>query len=191
MSGGLTRSEFDALQAVKAATDSPNAKHSPSFDAQKGWLTVTEIREFSGIELSKNVRPTLIHLERSGYLSQKAPASIRHFRLNEKGLHLLKSGFSDENDPIVVDSASWTGIIEPVQIQRVLLILSDMEDVCESIRNNRDRAQIFGLIRALEVLLTVPDPPRQGVVSLLRDPAFANVVQVGTFLAALIAAVKP
>ena len=65
-----------------------------------------------------------------------------------------------------------------------------MEDVCERLTNNQVRAQIFGLIRALEALLTVPEPPRPGIVSLLRDPAFANVTQVGTLIAALIAAIR-
>ena len=187
----FTESEFAALRSVKLAIESTGAKFSKSVELKRGWMTVTEIREFSDQNEYNNIRPSLKYLAENGYLNQKITASIRHFRITKKGENLLQNEKSFSTEIDTINSTLWTGIIEPIQIQRVLIILSDMEDVCETIRNNRDRAQIFGLIRALEIILSIPDPPRQGIVSLLRDPAFANIVNVGTFLAALIAAVKP
>ena len=192
MSGGqhdLTPWEYDVLAAVKSASDSDLARSSSSFDVSRGWLTGTQVVDFSDLT-GPNIRPVLNLLREVGYVDARSHESIRLFRLNAKGSQRLATGRPNEDDNQAYSSQSWTGIIDAVQIGRVSIILSEMEDVCERITNNHDRAQIYGLIRALECLLTIPEPPRQGVIALVRDPAFANIVQVATFLAALIAAVK-
>ena len=192
MSGGqhdLTPWEYDVLAAVKSASESDEARSSVSFDVSRGWLTGTQVFELSGLT-GPNIRPVLHRLREDAYIDARSYESIRLFRVNAKGTQRLATGRPSEDDSQGYSSESWTGIIDAVQIGRVSIILSEMEDVCERITNNHDRAQIYGLIRALECLLTIPEPPRQGVVALVRDPAFANIVQVATFLAALIAAVK-
>ncbi|RVQ69212.1 hypothetical protein EKN06_03155 [Croceicoccus ponticola] len=186
----LNRLEFDVLSAVLKATDCYEAKNSTSFDVEKGWLSATQIAELSGYE-GPNIRVPLQNLTSDGFLNRRSHQSVHIFRIARKGRDRVNLAPPDESQEFASMSSSWTGIIQPIQVHQVMVILSDMEDVCERISNNHDRAQIFGLIRALEALVNLPDPPRQGVVSLVRDPAFANVVQVGTFLAALIAAVKP
>ena len=182
--------EFDVLAALKAAKDIPGKPGVSSFDAERGWFTVTQVSERNELK-GPSIRPALTVLCEAGFAQSKPLDSSRYYRVTQRGLDLIETGFQPDDDRLVVNSGSWTGIIEPVQVSQVLAILSDMEDVCERITDNQERAQIFGLIRALEVLVNLPNPPRQGVVALLRDPAFANIIQVATFLAALLAAVKP
>jgi predicted transcriptional regulator len=186
----LFEGDLEALRATKRAIESDRAKFSKSGDIARGWLTATEIIEFSGSPENKGFRIALNNLASLGFLEQRLSASIRNYRLTEKGRKIVQSAGSKSTEVIVANSAAWTGVVEAPQIRQVLLILEEMEHVCEKIRNNQQRAQIIGLIRALEMLLAVPEPPRQGIVSLVRDPAFANIVQVGTFLAAIVAAVR-
>ncbi|MCU0949160.1 MAG: hypothetical protein MUF47_13060 [Porphyrobacter sp.] len=186
----LAENDLNALRAVKQAIESDRARFSKSGDISRGWLTATEIQEFSGLFLERGFRVSLNNLVSMGFLEQRSAASIRTYRLNERGNQILAAVSADSKEIIVADSASWTGVVRPPQIRQVLIILEEMEQVCETITNNEQRAQILGLIRALELLLAMPEPPREGIVSLVRDPAFANIVQVGTFLAAIVAAVR-
>jgi hypothetical protein len=186
----ITSWEYDVLAALKTAADSDQAKASGSFDVQKGWLTGTQIIGFSSIT-GPNIRPALNLLRERGFIDTRSHEWLRLFRINQRGIARLEQGKPRADADLIFSSYAWTGVVDPVQAQQVLAILAEMEDVCEQISNNHDRAQIYGLIRAIEVLLTIPEPPRQGLVALVRDPAFANIVQVATFLAALIAAVRP
>ena len=180
--------EYNVLRAVQEIADSPQAKIDILLETRQGWLTNVHVRDLLEAP-SVKTRTTLRTLAAQGLLTERMFMSSRHFRLTQKGLDRLSKPAPSSNDGSV-DSQSWTGVIETFQTKRALAILSEMEDVCEQMRNNNDRAQILGLVRALEILLNLPDPPRAGVVSLARDPAFANVIQVGAFLAALVAAVK-
>lgn len=119
---------------------------------------------------------------------------VQLFRLSGLGERAMRI-FEEEGDGIVprtirVDSSTWTGIITSAQIYYVLQIVSEIEDIAESIKDNVARSQILGFVTALKVLLELPEPPRKGIVELARDPAFANIIQIGTFLAAIIAAMK-
>jgi hypothetical protein len=181
--------EYDVLASTKSANSSDEANISALFDVKNGWLTATQITQFSGLS-GPSIRPALNSLVEAGLLQSRTFDAIRLFKITGKGLDRIDQGPPAENSDLSVSSRAWTGIVDPIQAGKALAIVAEMEDVCEQITNNHDRAQIYGLIRALELLLTLPDPPRQGVVSLARDPAFANIVQVATFLAALIAAVK-
>jgi len=186
----LSKWEFDVLSAVNEARTKPLPFEGPTFDAERGWFTVTQITDLNNLK-GPSIRPVLYSLIGGGFVESKPLESGRYYRVTAKGKARLSQGFSEEQEQTFVNSSAWTGIIDPVQVAQVMVILGEMEDVCEQITENQPRAQIFGLIRALEILVNVPEPPRQGVVALLRDPAFANVVQVATFLTALVAAVKP
>ena len=186
----ITKRQFDVLSALKQATEHPDGPGNSPRDSSRGWFLASQLTDKKLLS-GGDVRSVLLELCGDGFVEAKWQESGRYFRLTKSGIAKLEMGYEDPQELIMVDSSRWTGIIEPVKIYQALSILNDMEDACEKIKNNHDRSQIFGLIRALELLLTIPEPPRQGVVSLIRDPAFANIVQVATFLAALIGAVKP
>ncbi|MBS0254683.1 MAG: hypothetical protein JSS36_05600 [Proteobacteria bacterium] len=192
MSGNplISKRQFDVLSALKQAADQPFGPGDSFYDHRKGWFLASQLVD-KKLLTGGDVRAVLIDLCDSGLVETKFAESGRYFRLTGKGSRKVDEGQDEVLNIDSVDSSKWTGIIEPPKVYQALHILSDMEDACEKIVNNHDRAQIFGLIRALEVLLTIPEPPRQGVVSLLRDPVFGNVVQVATFFVALIGAVKP
>jgi hypothetical protein len=186
----ITKRQHEVLVALKLATANPEGPGYNQLDNNKGWFLASQLTDrnlVSGLD----VRTVLLALHEKGLVEKKSLESGRYFRLTKRGRALADEEFQGNSDATTVDSSSWTGIIEPPKVHQALTILAEMEDVCEKMKNNHDRAQIYGLIRALELLLTVPEPPRQGVVALVRDPAFANVIQVATFLTALVAAVKP
>lgn len=81
-----------------------------------------------------------------------------------------------------VDSASWTGIVTPTEVRHVLAIVADIEGVARTIGDNEKQSQIIGLVTALRAILETPEPPRQPILSIVRDPAFAHIVEVGAFL---------
>lgn len=186
----VTKRQHEVLVALRMATENPEGPGYNPHDNDKGWFLATQLSDRNLVSGS-GVRPVLLALNELGLVEKKSLESGRYFRLTKRGHALAIEDFADNVDASVVDSSAWTGIIEPPKVHQALIILAEIEDICEKIKNNHDRAQIYGLIRALELLLTVPEPPRQGVVALVRDPAFANIVQVATFLASLIAAVKP
>ena len=186
----ITKWQFEVLSALKEARDHPEGPGYSHFDSSKGWFLASQLVDKKLLSGS-NVRPGLVALCEVGFAETRYFESGRYFRITTRGANRLEDGYTDDANLMLIDSSKWTGIIEPVKISQVLAILFEMEDACEKITSNHDRAQIFGLIRALEVLLNIPEPPRQGVVSLIRDPAFSNIVQAATFLAAIIAAVKP
>ena len=184
----ITSWEFEVLRAVQDFSKSDAARQHMLLETQQGWITNVNVMEFLESP-SLPTRTTLRELSAKGLLAEKVLHYSRHFRLTHKGIERLIAGPpTDEVDAF--DSKTWTGVVDPIQAERALFIVSEMEDVCERMTNNFDRAQIMGLVRALELLLTIPEPPRLGIVSLVRDPAFSNIIQVAAFLAALVAAVK-
>lgn len=188
----LTPRRYEVLVSLWTATQNPKGPGYYGLDNDRGWFLASQLTDRRLVAGSgADVRSVLRDLAQIGLVETKSLESGRYFRLTAKGRALAREDYSEEAEPIEVDSSTWTGIIEQPKVHQALAIIAEMEDVCEKMKNNRDRAQIYGLIRALELLLTVPEPPRQGVVALIRDPAFVNVVQVATFLASLIAAVKP
>ena len=186
----ITEWQFQVLSALKEATDHPEGPGYNQTDNKRGWFLATQLVDKKLLSGS-NIRPALELLCSSALVERTSRDSGRYFRITKGGIRRLERGITDSGNKIIIDSSNWTGIIEPVKVFQAMAIVHEMEDVCENIKNNHDRAQIFGLIRALDVLLNVPEPPRQGIVGLIRDPAFANIVQIATFLAALIGAVKP
>lgn len=186
----LTKWQFEVISALKEATDHPEGPGNSPHDSSRGWFLASQLSDKNLVN-GPNIRPALLALCDARLVESTFRSSGRYFRLTNSGVRRLEEGYSEVENPMSVDSSNWTGIIEPVRVYQALAILNEMEDACEQIENNHDRSQIFGLIRALEVLLNLPEPPRQGIVSLVRDPAFANLVQVATFLAALLAALRP
>ena len=186
----ITERQFEVLAALKKATGDPKGPGYNSNDSQRGWFLASQLTDKKLLS-GNDVRAALLSLCNVGLAERKQLESGQYFRLTRSGDRKVEEGFRDDQIQVIVDSTSWTGVIERPKVYQALAILNEMEDACEKIKNNHDRAQIFGLIRALDVLLNIPDPPRQGVVGLIRDPAFANIIQVATFLAALIGAVRP
>lgn len=181
--------ELNVLRAVTKISESVDRRASLGSELfNEGWTTSAMVRLELGSK-SLDTRRTLRRLVDWGCLETLDYAQAQFFRMSGKGHRaLLGESFSDV--PPSLDSSSWTGVVTPLQIIQILQIVSEIEDVCEEITNNETRSQIFGLVRALEILLEIPNPPRLGIVSLVRDPAFANIVQVGTLFAAIVAAVK-
>lgn len=182
--------DLELISAVKEIGDHyPKSEFDfGSIPQQHGWVTSARVREHIGAN-SLETRKGLKHLAVEGYLENETFEQVDFFRLSALGDRALAIA-ADSDDPIRAVASDWTGIIEPVQIQQVLRIVSEIEDVAEGIQDNMMRSQILGLVQALKVLLDLPQPPKKGVVELVRDPAFANIVQIGTFLAAIIAALK-
>ena len=85
-------------------------------------------------------------------------------------------------DTAGVESYRWTGVVSPPKVVHILAIIDDMEKVVEGILDNAKHSQIVGLIIALRAILQTPEPPKAPVLSIIRDPAFANIVEVGSFL---------
>ena len=185
----ISQFEFEVLNFFEAVKETDAHKNSVFHEHKRGWFSNVEIREFLGSP-SLSTRTALGALASYGLVTENTAAGFRQYRITPVGMDRLKSGFL----AVDADSASsytWTGVVDPVQAERALAIISELEDACERMTNNSDRAQVMGLVRALEILLTIPEPPRAGIVALIRDPAFANIVQLATFLAALAAAIKP
>ncbi|WP_417617673.1 hypothetical protein [Parasphingorhabdus sp.] len=192
----LSEFELDLIKTVKEIADSHvSASSSWSSPAALGWTTSGSVRSVLGSK-SLPTRETLRRLAARGFIDLDVQGQVQYFRTNLKSTDALLGVFDavDSADGFTetsgIDSKSWTGVVSPVQVQQVLIILSEIEDVCESMTENLPRAQVMGLVRALEILLDLPNPPRTGVLALVRDPAFANVIQVATLLAAITAALK-
>ncbi|MDG5751353.1 hypothetical protein P8R33_09570 [Qipengyuania sp. XHP0211] len=186
----LTKRQFAILNALQEAKNLPVGQGDSYTDSMNGWFLATQLLD-KGLVDGGHPRPVLQSLCKLHLAESIGRESGRYFRITPTGKRRLDQGFTEADDQISVDTSSWTGVVEPIQVVQVLTILGEMEDVCERMTDNAARAQIMGLIRALELLVDLPNPPRQGIVSLVRDPAFANIVQFATFFAALIAAVKP
>jgi hypothetical protein len=196
----ITLSEWEldvlrAVQKVSSRTESNLKAHKDYFGNQTlaledGWTTSATVKEELKAR-SLATRHTLRRLADWGFLNSMQVAQAQCFKLSATGIDALLGQLSiqDSNLPIV-DSSNWTGVVSPTQIGQVLNILSEIEDICETIVENEPRAQILGLVRALEILLDLPNPPRSGIVELIRDPAFANIVQIAACLAAIVAAIR-
>ena len=190
---GLSKLEFDVLSAVRnIRTHYPQFGIGDAIPQQEGWVTSARVRETLGTK-SLETRRTLQHLAIDGLLQEMEVEKVQMFRLSGQGERFLgEPHASDERSdrPIRAESESWTGILELPQIRQVLQIVSEIEDVAENMRGNVERAQILGLIGALKILLDLPDAPRAGIIELVRDPAFANIIQVATLLAAIVAVLR-
>ena len=191
---GFSPFELRALRAIaKISSLYPRPTSGPMIPQQDGWVTSARVREYLQSK-SLETRSTLINLAEDGLLEKEKMFGVQQFRLTDIGrAYLEPDGELEAGSPIVrstIDSSAWTGIVSPPQIYHVLQIVSQIEDVAEEIQENEARAQIMGLVSALKILLDLPSPPRQGIVALARDPAFANLIQIGTLLAAIVAAVK-
>ena len=154
-----------------------------------GWVTSARAREELGSK-SLETRRTLQHLSVEGIVEVQEFDRVQFFRLTSAGERLLQTSKQDGNADVLIDSSRWTGLISAPQISQVLRIVSEIEDVAETILDNSERAQIIGLVSAIKILLDLPEPPRMGLMSLLRDPAFANILAIGTLITSLIAALK-
>ncbi|MFN3818895.1 hypothetical protein [Blastomonas sp.] len=180
-----------ALRDVAASYPKSSLEWSSLQD--EGWVTSAQVREELGSK-SLETRQALKHLAVEGTLSEMFDRGIQMFRLSGKGERALAAMQSMDRDLNSsagnVESRTWTGTISPIQAYQVLQVVSEFEDVAESITDNMNRAQIMGLISAIKILIELPEPPREGIIQLIRDPAFANIVQIGTFLAAVIAAIN-
>lgn len=158
-----------------------------------GWVTSARVRETIGAR-SLETRRTLQNLAADDLMESEVFDSVEQFRLTMLGERFLDGSLPSLHEPHVeltrIESTVWTGRVTAPQIYQVLQIVSEIEDVAEGITDNEARAQMYGLITALKTLLDLPNPPREGIVALARDPAFGNLIQIGTFLAAIIAAMK-
>jgi hypothetical protein len=183
----LTRQEIDVLRELMAIAEKyPKATLEDSIPQQEGWTTSARIRESLGSG-SLETRRSLRRLADWGYADQKKINGSEWYKINGRGA----AAFLRNTDAsAAIDSSLWTGSVSAIQVHQILSIVSEIEDACETITDNYARSQILGLVRALEILLTIPEPPRQGIIALIRDPAFNHVIGFGTFLAAIVAALK-
>ncbi|MEM7778836.1 MAG: hypothetical protein AAF697_00425 [Pseudomonadota bacterium] len=156
---------------------------------QLGWVTSARVREELGAN-SVETRKALNHLAIDGLLETESIESAKQYRLTPLGSRFLvdakRTEGDDQSETVAIDNGDNFSV-SVVQRGQILALLSEIEDVAEGITDNETRAQIFGLIRALKVLLDVPNPPKAGMLAIIRDPAFANLVQIATFLAAIAA----
>ncbi|MXO85214.1 hypothetical protein GRI38_04145 [Altererythrobacter aurantiacus] len=185
--------DYEILSAVRdVGTQYPALDDGPLLPQQEGWVTSSRVREQIGAK-SLETRKGLQHLVVEKMLQSSRLGGVEVFRLSGLGARALEV-WEDEHqrlgEAIRVSSSDWTGLVSPIQIKQVLSIVSQIEDCAEAIRENEVRSQILGLALAIKTLLDLPQPPRQGLVELIRDPAFANIVQIGTFLAAITAALR-
>jgi hypothetical protein len=194
----LSEWELDVLRAVQkvSARTEINLKAQEDYFGNKtlaledGWTTSATVKEELKAR-SLQTRHTLRRLADWGHLNSIQVSQAQCFRLSSIGIDALLGAVAEQvTAPSMIDSAVWTGTVSPAQIGQVLNILSEIEDICETILENEPRYQILGLVSALEILLYLPNPPRTGIIYLIRDPAFANIVQIATCLAAIVAAVK-
>ncbi|MFO6429678.1 hypothetical protein ACLBKT_06230 [Erythrobacter sp. W302b] len=191
---GFSPFELRVLRAIaKISSMYPRPMSGPTIPLQEGWITSGKLREYLQSK-SLETRATLNSLADDGLLEQEKIFGVQQYRLTDLGRQYLDPDADVDAQPLIerssIDSSAWTGIVTPPQIYHVLQIVSQIEDVAEEIQENEARAQIMGLVAALKILLDLPSPPRQGIVALARDPAFANLIQIGTLLAAVVAAVK-
>ncbi|WP_147418737.1 hypothetical protein [Sphingobium terrigena] len=148
-----------------------------------GWITSGRLRAHLKSD-SLVTRRTLRRLADFGYLDTTIRDETEYFHINEKGAHEISDIFSGDGDDQRVREIS----IE--QVAEIQKILSEIEDLSESILSNSEKQQVIGFIKSVKILIDVPDVPKSGIIGLIRDPAFANIVQLATFLAALAAVLK-
>jgi hypothetical protein len=149
----------------------------------KGWITSGRLRSHLKSD-SLVTRRTLRRLADYGYLDSTIRDETEYFHINEKGSVEISDIATDDVIYLQSRAISDDNII---QIQK---ILSEIEDLSESVLANSEKQQIIGFVKSVKILIDVPDVPKAGILSLIRDPAFANIVQLATFLAALAAVVK-
>lgn len=148
----------------------------------KGWVTSGRISAFLKSE-SFATRKTLRRLADLGYLDQAYREHTEFFISNARG----ELAISNPPLPPKVDQISSLNDIDIFEIKK---LLGKIEDISETIVDNQTRAQIVGFVRLVDVLVDLPDPPKAGLLALIRDPAFANIVQLGVFLTAIYVLVK-
>lgn len=186
----LEISEFEA-ELLTALVTIAN-KYGPASEGgvvvpiQQGWMTSARVREHLG-KRSLETRKSLKRMASLGYVDLSTINGVDSFRINARGTEAL---LRRKGEGLAVKAQTWTGLVSPIQIAQILNIVSEIEDICEGIQDNELRSQIYGLIRALQALLEVPNPPKVGLLALIGDPAFANIVQIATCLAAIVAALK-
>ncbi|WBY08603.1 hypothetical protein PIB19_03800 [Sphingomonas sp. 7/4-4] len=143
-----------------------------------GWITSGRLSAHLRSE-SFITRKSLRRLADSGYLDRAYRDEVEYFRINAVGRAALTP--PDELEAPSAFSLTKFGLVNDEQVTKIIRILSQIEDLSESTQDNLQRSQISGLVRSLNILIQLPQVPKEGILALLRDPAFANIVQLGTF----------
>ena len=157
---------------------------------QGRWVTSAQVHAVIDAE-SIEVRQALESLSSRMITERTKFGDVTVFRLSSKGHDLIidrPEGREEDSSsfPLEVSGAS----LSETEVSKIISILSQMEDVAEGEKNNSERAQIYGLIKAVRALIDLPEPPRRGLLALLSDPVFGNLVQIAALAAAIIAVVK-
>lgn len=169
--------DFSALEAFFA--EKPGRR-----DGGMLTLRVVDIREQLRNRGSVMAKQAVQNLLRVGCIAEVPESGpLKHYIVTPAGERFYQRFVKASLDEISgTDSAKWTGIIAPAEVRYVLKIVQDIEDVALSISSNEKRSQIIGLVTALRAILETPEPPRQPILSIVRDPAFAHILEVGSFL---------
>ncbi len=147
-------------------------------------LKVADIRDHLTARGSLNAKRAAQNLLKLGCIAEVGSGSpVPEYVITPIGERFYQRFVQASLDELVgIDSASWTGIVSPVEVAHVMSIVADIEAVARSIGDNEKQSQIIGLVTALRAILETPEPPRKPILSIVRDPAFAHIVEVGALL---------
>jgi hypothetical protein len=131
---------------------------------------------------------SLAKLATAGFISEINDGNLDVFTTTERVDEALSQFYQSKSN--LIDSQKWTGLIRPAEVAHVLSIVHQIELIAEEFSDNVAKAQIHGLVTALRALLELPESPRKPVLSLVRDEAFANLVQISALLVAIASYLK-
>ena len=182
----ITAWEVRVLRGVvEVSVDDREHYHFTDELRSHGWVTSGRLAAHLLSE-SFHVRKSLRKLAELGSLDRTYRDDIEYFRITPSGMQKIAQ-------PKIIEYQSSVDphrVLDGDQVHEVIKILHEIQDVAEETEDNFDRAQISGFARSLEILIQLPVVPKTGILALIRDPAFANVVALGAFLTAIYAAVK-